>query len=321
MKKVLTILLALSLVMGLMVGNVGAVSEPNWDISGTWMLDFAGGTASRQFIDLVQDEYGNVTGEFWYNPGAWLYGGSLDGYVSGNDVYLFYERPSPLTYTGEFTGMINSTGMSGSFTDSNGGTYTWATAGEPICLLKAAPAVAVRLLKEAGIKHRYGDKKTGTDGNYIADVAHVMEEDGSFLGVSKCDVFDYELVIADFLNNLNSPAAVVVPENTLESVVLFDFDDDGAFGIVGDSVTITFKGSITQVGDIDARFTNVTYGIYSFGAKTDYVINDNVLVFTVNTDFSGPRLIAGEYQVSITGLEDIINNPVVVPVGGVAVTE
>ena len=179
----------------------------------------------------------------------------------------------------------------------------------------AAPAVAGLLLEEAGIDNRYGTGKDG--GNYIKEVANHMSPEADFDGVEKCDVFEYEFVIAHFLNSLG--AAVAYPENVVESVIFIDVDGSGEFGSeIGDTVIITFKGKIIKVGDITADF-GVNHPIYSNGAKTEWDITDNVLTFTINTIFTSPRPISGEYLISIDGLEDFVGNLVVVPSGGVEV--
>ena len=104
-----------------------------WDISGDWLLDFPGLslTGKRRFVDLVQYGDGNVSGTLeWLSGELWKYGGILSGSVSGNTVNLQYDR-SPLVYNGDFVGTINADGMTGTFTDSNAGTYDWSTTGEP----------------------------------------------------------------------------------------------------------------------------------------------------------------------------------------------
>jgi len=103
----------------------------SWDVSGDWTLDFASGTDNRQFVNLVQDAEGIVTGEFWYLSGSdWLYGGTLQGTVTGDELYLHYERPEPLTYTGDFYGTIGEGVITdGAFTDSNNNNLTWIATG------------------------------------------------------------------------------------------------------------------------------------------------------------------------------------------------
>lgn len=102
-----------------------------WDVTGTWLLDFAGGTDNRKFVDLVQDSSGNVTGEFWYLSGVvWLDGGTLNGNVSENTLYLHYVRPFPLTYVGDFYGTIGDDIITaGTFSDNNGNNLTWTATG------------------------------------------------------------------------------------------------------------------------------------------------------------------------------------------------
>ena len=145
--KVLVVTITVSLVFGLMPGIVGAVTPPpNWDISGDWLLDFNGGNDNREFRAMVQDKDGNVNGEFWHLSGTWQYGGTLVGYVSGNDLYLFYERPAPLTYTGDFIGTITKDGISGTFEDNKTtNVYAWSVTDTITSNTKSA------ILKDSGV--------------------------------------------------------------------------------------------------------------------------------------------------------------------------
>ena len=61
----------------------------------------------------------------------------------------------------------------------------------------AAPAIAEKLLAEAGVSHRYGTGKEG--GNYIADVAKMMGKGASFRGVAKKDFLAYEAAVKAYL--------------------------------------------------------------------------------------------------------------------------
>lgn len=61
----------------------------------------------------------------------------------------------------------------------------------------AAPAVAEKLLAEAGVSHRYGKGKEG--GNYIADIAKLMGKGASFMGVEKKDFLAYEEAVKAYL--------------------------------------------------------------------------------------------------------------------------
>lgn len=101
-----------------------------WDITGNWMLDFAGGSDNREFRNLVQDTEGNVTGEFWWLNGAvWEYGGTLVGTIVGDTLELHYDR-FPILYTGDFTGTIGNNEITGgTFTDSHGNNLTWTATG------------------------------------------------------------------------------------------------------------------------------------------------------------------------------------------------
>ncbi len=157
-KKLGAILLALALVLtlGLTPAVAMASNPPNWDVSGCWLLDFAGGTENREFADLVQDSDGNVSGHFYWHTGEdWEYGGTLDGHVSGDDLYLYYDR-DPIDYTGWFDGTITKYGMSGTFEASTGFECTWSTVGSPRLLWEARIAGGGQILAESDEWHRNG---------------------------------------------------------------------------------------------------------------------------------------------------------------------
>lgn len=103
----------------------------SWNVTGTWLLDFAGGTDNRQFRDLVQDEEGNVTGDFYYwAVSDWAYGGTLVGSVEGDVLSLHYDRAPAYDYTGDFSATISEVGLiNGLFTDSHYNILTWTATG------------------------------------------------------------------------------------------------------------------------------------------------------------------------------------------------
>jgi len=110
----------------------GSYEECTWDVSGNWLLDFAGGTDNREFINLIQDAEGNVVGEFWYLSGTWLYGGTLVGTVTGDSLHLDYDR-APILYTGEFNGTIGDNVITaGTFSDSGGNHLSWTATGTSV---------------------------------------------------------------------------------------------------------------------------------------------------------------------------------------------
>lgn len=114
-------------------GNYTSSTNYHWDITGDWTLDFAGGTDNRQFLNLVQDTEGNVTGEFWWlHSGNWEYGGTLVGTVSGNVLHLDYDR-APILYTGVFDGTIGDNVITGgTFSDSDGNYLLWTATGTSV---------------------------------------------------------------------------------------------------------------------------------------------------------------------------------------------
>ncbi len=277
MKKLFCNLLVVFLLMSSLFISVGATRvAPYWNISGDWMLDFAGGTANREFVQLEQDEFGDVTGEFWWinNEGDWEYGGVLEGYVSGHSLYLDYDR-SPIVYTGVFEGTINQFGMTGTFVASSGFSTTWSTSGSPISLRKDAPAVAVELLKEVEIPHRYGERKSG--GNFIADVAHEMGPGSDFRGVSKFDKCAYRFEIAMFLNEklkaLGMDQEVIVPEM---QYVLYITSVNNNTGFTH-HFTIIYN-----VNDKEGYGTGYTGTIDEY--ISDVTLEENVLSFTAMYD-------------------------------------
>ncbi|RQD84297.1 DUF1565 domain-containing protein [Methanosalsum natronophilum] len=76
----------------------------------------------------------------------------------------------------------------------------------------AAPAVAAKLLSEAGVNHRYGEGPDG--GNYVSDVAREMGPGTDFDGVEKCDEDAYREAVAEFL--VEQGADVEAPEPIVE---------------------------------------------------------------------------------------------------------
>lgn len=148
MKKILSLVLILVLLFSITSAFAEERDPANWDVSGNWLLNFQG-EEQREFRNLVQDEEGNVTGEFWYlENGEWLKGGTLNGYVSGDDIYLYYLRPIEFAYDGDFYGTISWDGMSGNFTDGRND-ITWYTVDmEPELLWDARISGGGQLLAE-----------------------------------------------------------------------------------------------------------------------------------------------------------------------------
>ena len=64
---------------------------------------------------------------------------------------------------------------------------------------KAAPAIAAELLNEAGVSFKYGSK-----GNYISDVAKLLENGARFMGVDKSDVTEYRSAVKAYLVSRNA---------------------------------------------------------------------------------------------------------------------
>lgn len=179
MKKVFTLFLIFIFIFS-MGSSFSISAEPNWDVSGTWMLDFNTGTDNREFRNLTQDEEGNVEGEFWYKSSeVWLLGGTLNGNVSGDTLNLHYERPTSFNYTGNFTGTITKSGMSGTFTDSHGGTYNWSTEGSPNLLWDARISGGGQIISDSGEDNAKGKdiyyKISFGGGSYIVNGSYYFD--------------------------------------------------------------------------------------------------------------------------------------------------
>ena len=185
----------------------------------------------------------------------------------------------------------------------------------------AAPAVAARLLEEAGIPHRYGSGPTG--GNHVADVAHEMgtheddEKGTDFWGVCKTDEFAYAYAIADFLNTKEKPAEVAYPESTLLSVVYEGIGD--TFGShIDDKITFTFSNDVFHDPNVEVSF-QTAQKLWEGWEADKWTMDGNIATVTLNRLYGNPRDIIGDMVVGITGIVDAIGNTVVVPVDGVEV--
>ncbi|HAP38052.1 hypothetical protein A2574_03115 [Candidatus Shapirobacteria bacterium RIFOXYD1_FULL_38_32] len=114
-----------------MSGQYDGEEIVSWNVSGTWLLDFNSGIDNRVFRNLIQDEEGKVTGEFYYLSGEnWLKGGTLVGNVVGDVLTLHYDRAPDFDYTGDFIATITTTGLTGGiFTDSHNNNLIWTAMG------------------------------------------------------------------------------------------------------------------------------------------------------------------------------------------------
>lgn len=115
---------------------------------------------------------------------------------------LTFKAPStPGTYTFTYTiHMYN--------TNANDKIVNEVTYGDSVSVLveftivveeKAAPAIAAELLNEAGVSFKYGSK-----GNYISDVAKLLENGARFMGVDKADVSAYRAAVKAYLVSRNA---------------------------------------------------------------------------------------------------------------------
>ena len=139
---------------------------------------------------------------------------------------------------------------------------------EPAIEYEAAPAVAARLLDDAGVDNRYGQGRDG--GNFIADVARHMEDTTDFDGVSKEDVGAYECAVAAFLNDPANgdyyPAGVeCMPQYELFEELTVDSEEmDGTdSSALDDGVQYKFKVSGTWENQNGAHQVDAGYNNYS----------------------------------------------------------
>lgn len=159
----------------------------------------------------------------------------------------------------------------------------------------AAPAVAVELLSEAGIDHRYGEGPEG--GNYISDVAREMGPRTDFDGVNKCDVDEYREAVAAFLAEQGAELDVVEVEEgeiwnktqdkyyeTIGNAVYGAEENDtilvGA-GTYEENVTIDVQG-LTLRGEDGAEIESQEADELEPSQPAVFIAEDNVTIENIN---------------------------------------
>ncbi|ADJ26266.1 hypothetical protein Dehly_0965 [Dehalogenimonas lykanthroporepellens BL-DC-9] len=181
----------------------------------------------------------------------------------------------------------------------------------------AAPAVAERLLADAGISPRYGKGRDG--GNHISDVAQKMGPGTDFNEVNKTNTFLYEWEIAQFLNN--NEAEVAFPKSVLESVLFIPKDDGGTMlgSAIGDKLVFTFSYDI-ELGDgpqyIDFQSSQEIKAVWN---AVSWNAEGNVLTMSTTRTFGNPRSITRDVVTVLTGVFDLAGESVVIPAGGVTI--
>lgn len=292
-------------------------------------------------VDLPHVNEMNV-GKDWVeldfvNPTSWLF--AFEYRVDGEDTpYPGYEHSIT---EGDYFNIVNVNGSEGTHSvnmtiNANEKVevrlalgaesdyyFDWVTFyTEPEIEYKAAPAVATQLLKDANVDNRYGKGRDG--GNHIADVAQMMgnsEEDLSgtdFIGVTKNQQFEYMYTIAEFLQG--NGADVDLPQNALQSAV-YQGEGDLYGSHVGDKMTFTFDYDISKDATMQIRFDTAQELWEGWGdPPMNWEIDGNQLIVTASSTFGNPRDLVGDMVTIITGLVDANGNPVVVPDGGIAIT-
>jgi hypothetical protein len=130
----------------------GATALPNWDITGTWNLDFslgAGDYLHTMTVTIFNQTNGVFSGTGVYNPDP-SYTWTVTGTVSGDDItfHVVYTGTNA-GYTSDATGVITSTtSMGGTWSDINGASGTWTGVGTATQL---PPPAQLKLLIGGGI--------------------------------------------------------------------------------------------------------------------------------------------------------------------------
>jgi len=87
---------------------------------------------------------------------------------------------------------------------------------------------------------------------------------------------------------------------------------------IGDTMTFTFSNDVFHVPNVEVKFQTAIRLWEGWGAD-NWTVSGNVATLTLNRVYSSPRDVIGDKVISITGLGDFIDNPVVVPSDGVEV--
>lgn len=108
-------------------------------------------------------------------------------------------------------------------------------------------------------------------------------------------------------------------EVMLESVV-YDGEGDTFGSHLDDIMTFAFSNDVERDGNINVYFEDAQRFEQEWG-KAEYNVLNNTLTVTVTEEWTNPRPEVGDYVTSITGLVDTSGDPVVVPDGGIEVTD
>jgi hypothetical protein len=168
----------------------------------------------------------------------------------------------------------------------------------------SAPAVANKILKEAGIKHHYGTGSEG--GNYISDVARHMENGTDFDGISKENAEAYKFAIAVFLNQYE-----LVDEFSVDSKVYSGTISSVVTEVYSDyiiKVDGTWMNNRTPLADaVDAEYTSQDAWASFLPGPSGY--DEGLLDLQVNEAFVdwGPYSSAHEYQLNFVGTGEAVD--------------
>jgi len=151
----------------LLVMSAVGLAAPNWDITGTWALDFniGGGDYLHTMIDTMDVSTGAFSGTGTYNPNPAAYTWVVTGHVVGDkvDFHILYTGTGNPGYTVDAVGTIASDGLSMSG-EWAGGAGTWTATGT------ATPVVCgtVKIVDLfAGKTIDAGDVQVWNNGNYL----------------------------------------------------------------------------------------------------------------------------------------------------------
>ena len=165
----------------------------------------------------------------------------------------------------------------------------------------AAPAVANRLLDEAGEDRRYGFGPNG--GNYIRDVAQEMGPGADFDGISKCEVDEYEVAVAEFLVEQGADIEVPEPEPVPDEGEVINVTQDETYDAIQAAVHEAEAGDEIHVG----------LGTYNEAVEIEEGLDGLILKGTDER----PEVVSDAHGIRIVDVEDVsIKNFIVREAGG-----
>jgi len=101
--------------------------------------------------------------------------------------------------------------------------------------------------------------------------------------------------------------------------VVYEGEGDLFGSHIDDSITFTFSDDVFHNPNVEVVFQTAQRLWEGWGAD-EWTMVGNTATVTLNRLYGSPRAIVGDKVIGISGMVDLIGNPVVVPDGGVVVT-